>query len=105
MEAALVAAAGIAAPFLFIAQSQFEEFRSEDIVRPQCSRRLPKAMSLIRSSHPDVELAEQQDVGRHFPDQGAAGIEMMESLHIPVGDAQRPGSRTDGGGAGFKQPK
>jgi hypothetical protein len=102
MKAAIVAAAGMAAPFFFIAQPQFEEFRAEDIVRPQRHRRFPEAMALLRASHPDVEFAEQQDVGRHSPDEGAAAIEMMESLYIPVSDPQRPGSRADGTASGFE---
>lgn len=105
MKATFIVAAGMAEPFTFIAQSQLKKLGAEDVVRPQRGRRIPQAMALARASHPDIELAEQQDVGSRLADQGATGIEMMESLHIPVDNTQWNRPRTDDGAAGFKQPQ
>src|SRR5262249_25125377 len=92
MEADLVMVSGVAALLHLVTQSQFQEFRAEDVVLLQRRCRLAQAMALARPRHPDVDLAQEQDVGSGSADQGAGSIEMREALGIPVGDPQRPSS-------------
>jgi len=103
VQADLVGHAGAAPLLLFVAQTQLEKLRAEDVAAAERGSRVPEAVALTRARHADVDLAQQDDVGGGAADERAAGIEAMEPLRVPAGDAQRPGPGGRGGSAGFDE--
>src|SRR5262249_36775285 len=84
-----VAVAGVAPALLCVAETQFEKLSAEDITCAKRCGRIPEAVALAGPRHADVDFAEHDNVGPRFSNGVAAGVEVMETLRVPVGDAKR----------------